>query len=50
MKERGFIMGQLALSKGPARMGIRYHGQRANIPSRGFFHTKDLYALNITIT
>ncbi len=28
-------MGQLALSNGPARMGIRYHGQRADIPSKG---------------
>jgi hypothetical protein len=29
-------MGQLALSKGPARMWIRYHGQRDNILSKGF--------------
>jgi hypothetical protein len=32
-------MGQLALSKGQARMGNRYHGQEADIPSkRVFFH------------
>jgi hypothetical protein len=28
-KRGGFEMGQLALSKGPARMGIGYHGPRA---------------------
>jgi hypothetical protein len=31
-------MGQLALSKGPAKIGIRYHVQRANIPSKGFIN------------
>ncbi len=36
MKGRGAVMGQLALSKGPTRIGIRYHGQRADIPSKGF--------------
>jgi hypothetical protein len=30
-------MGQLALSKGPARMGTHCHGQRADIPSKGIF-------------
>ncbi len=44
----GFIMGRLALSKGPARMGIGYYRQKADIPSKGFFHTIDTYALNIT--
>ncbi len=39
----GVIMGQLALIKGLARMGIRYHGQGANIPSKGFsFPTKNM--------
>ncbi len=33
LKGRGVVRGQLALSKGPARMGIRYHGQGADIPS-----------------
>jgi hypothetical protein len=36
-QERGLDMGQLALSKGQARMGFHYHGQKANIPSKGFF-------------
>jgi hypothetical protein len=49
MKGRGFVMGQLALSKGPARMGIYYHGQRADIPSKGLFPTIDICALNITM-
>jgi hypothetical protein len=49
-KGRGFVMGQLALSKGLARMGIRYNGQRADIPSKGIFHTIDLHALIITMT
>jgi hypothetical protein len=44
------IMGQLALSKGPARMGIRYHGQEADIPSKGIFHTIEIHALDIIIT
>jgi hypothetical protein len=35
MKTRTFKMRQLALRK--ARMGIRYHGQSAEIPSNGFF-------------
>jgi hypothetical protein len=43
-------MGHMALSKEPARMGIRYHGQGADIPSKGLFHTTDIYAQNITIT
>ncbi len=30
-------MGQLAVNKGPARMGIRHDGQRAEIPSKGIF-------------
>jgi hypothetical protein len=30
------LNGQLASSKEPARMGIRYHGQGAPIPSKGF--------------
>ncbi len=34
-------MGQLTLSKGLARIGIRYHVQRAAIP-RGFFSSKQL--------
>jgi hypothetical protein len=41
--------GQLALSKGPARIGIRFHGLRADIPSKGLFHTIDVCALNITM-
>jgi hypothetical protein len=40
MKGSGGCNGQLALSKGPGRTGIRYHGQIADIPSKGFiFHT-----------
>jgi hypothetical protein len=31
-------MGQLALSKGPAKIGICYHVQRANILSKGFIN------------
>jgi hypothetical protein len=34
--ERGFEMGQLTLSKGPAKMGIHNQAQRAAIPSKGF--------------
>ncbi len=49
MNGRGFVTGQLALSKGPARMGIRFHGLRADIPSKGLFHTIDICALNITL-
>jgi hypothetical protein len=33
---RGGCNGQLASSKGLARMGIRYHEQRADVPSKGF--------------
>ncbi len=29
--------GQLVSNKGPARMGIRHHGQGLTIPSKGFF-------------
>jgi hypothetical protein len=32
-------MGQLALSRGLASMGICYDGQGADIISKGFFHT-----------
>jgi hypothetical protein len=36
-------MGQLALSRGPARMAIRYHGQGDDIPSKGFsFHISNM--------
>jgi hypothetical protein len=35
-KGGGGRSGQLASSKGPARMGIRYHGQGAPIPNKGF--------------
>jgi hypothetical protein len=49
-KQRGVLEeGQLALSKKPTRMGIRYHGQRADIPSEGISYNKFLYALNILI-
>ncbi len=34
MEEGGSEMGQLALSKGPARMGIHCHVQGATIPSK----------------
>jgi hypothetical protein len=37
MKGRGFVMGQLALSKGLAKIRIRYHKPRANVPSKGLF-------------
>jgi hypothetical protein len=41
-------MGQLALSKGPARMGIRHCVQRPAIPCKGsfsfFLHDKFTYA------
>jgi hypothetical protein len=40
---------QLALSKEPAGMRIRYHGERADIPSKGISYNKFLYALNILI-
>ncbi len=42
-------VGQLALSKGPARMGIRFQGQRTDIPSKGISYSKFLHALNILI-
>jgi hypothetical protein len=47
---RGVVMGQLALSKGPARMGNCYQGQRADIPSKGLFHTINTCALDFIIT
>jgi hypothetical protein len=40
LKGKGVVIGQLVLSKGPARMGICYHGQRANIPSDFFSYNK----------
>jgi hypothetical protein len=49
-KWEGVVMGQLALSKGPARTGNCYQGQRADIPSKGLFHTIDTCALDIIIT
>jgi hypothetical protein len=45
-------MGQLDLTKGPAKMGICYHVERAVIPSKGsfpFLYNKFMYALNIII-
>jgi hypothetical protein len=36
-KGEGPKMGQLATGRRPAWMGIRYHVQRANIPSKRFF-------------
>jgi hypothetical protein len=46
----GLKMGQLALSKGLARIGIHCHVQRATIPSKGLFfflHDKFMHVLNI---
>ncbi len=42
-------MGQLALSKGLARIGIRCHVQRATIKVRGFLflHSEFMHAQNI---
>jgi hypothetical protein len=40
----------VGFEQGPARMGIRYHGQRADIPSKGLFNIIYIYVLNITIT
>jgi hypothetical protein len=48
----GSQMGQLDLTKGPAKMGICYHVERAVIPSKGsfpFLYNKFMYALNIII-
>ncbi len=40
LKVGGAVMGQLALSKGPVRLGILYHGKEADIPNMGLsFHT-----------
>jgi hypothetical protein len=35
-KGGGAVMKQLALSKGPPKMGIRHHGQGADNPSKSF--------------
>ncbi len=40
-------MGQLAVSEGLARMGIRCHVQRAITPNKGFLHNEFMQALNI---
>jgi hypothetical protein len=41
-------MGQLALSTGPARMGIHCHAQEADIPSKVFIPSdKFMHALNV---
>jgi hypothetical protein len=41
-------MRQLTLSKGPAKMRIRYHGQGTYIPSKGFLsHDRFMHALDI---
>jgi hypothetical protein len=49
----GLEIGQLALSKGPARIGIRSHVQRAPIPSKGvlslLLYIKIHVSLNILI-
>jgi hypothetical protein len=45
---RGLNMGQLTLSKGPARMGIRCPEEGADIPSKGFFsHDTFIHALDV---
>jgi hypothetical protein len=37
-------MGQLALSMGPEKMGIRSHVQGANIPRKGFHSIQKVHA------
>jgi hypothetical protein len=50
MKGRGFVMGQLALSKGPARWRFAIIDKEPIFHVRDFFHTIDLHTLNITKT
>ncbi len=44
------MKGKGLASKGPARMGTGYHGQRADIQNKGLFHTIEINALNIIIS
>ncbi len=44
----GLKVGELALNKGPARLGIRCRVQRADIPSKGILsYNEFMHALNV---